>query len=158
MALKDRSAQLGSAVLKLEEALDAWSKERRRGTDTASYRQARDSLLLRFVLVAELVWKMAQAALSEIDGINCGSSPKGCCRALYAAGYIGREELRKLLKMVDARNSLVHVYDEEKAENLASEVKGYLETAKAVLFAVAKRLEEVERLERKLESGNEPNL
>ena len=148
MALKDRLVSFGSALVRLEEAFEEWKRASEQKTKApALYRMARDSLLLRLFLTTEQMWKTIQAALWELDGIDCGGSPKGCCRAFYTAGYVDATVFKNIIDMIATRNVLVHIYKEEEAESMVHQIDRFLESAKTVLSVILERWREVQEIE-----------
>ncbi len=77
----------------------------------------RDSVIKRFEYTFDLAWKSIKQFLLEIHGIRC-NSPKQCIRKFFQLEYLNEKETETALKMVDSRNSVVHIY----LESLANEI------------------------------------
>ncbi|MEI8323804.1 MAG: HI0074 family nucleotidyltransferase substrate-binding subunit [Betaproteobacteria bacterium] len=108
------------AVAALEEAV---------GEDES--RKARDSLLLRYVYTFEMAWQAMRLVLTDRGDTE---TPKIAFATLETAFVVGMIHDPALWKdMREARNAVVHAYDEDKAIALAAFVRN-----KA--FAVLKRL------------------
>jgi len=80
----------------------------------------RDSVIQRFEIAVELMWKAIKEKLLE-EGAPC-RSPKGCVRAFFEAGFIDEETSRELLKLIDLRNLTSHTYSQEVADGLFKEI------------------------------------
>ena len=80
-----------------------------------------DGTLHRFEFTFELAWKTMKDYLEYsgiIDGIG---SPREIIKSAFANGII--EDGEEWIKMMLARNSLSHLYDEEKSREVYIEVK-----------------------------------
>lgn len=80
-----------------------------------------DGTLHRFEFTFELAWKTMKDYLEYsgiIDGIG---SPREIIKTAFANGII--EDGEEWIKMMLARNSLSHLYDEEKSREVYIEVK-----------------------------------
>ena len=82
----------------------------------------RDSVIVRFQYTFELCWKTVKLFLYEKHGVNV-NSPKDCFRELRRNSSLTDEETETLNKMVDARNEVVHTYQEAVAEALYKRIK-----------------------------------
>lgn len=80
-----------------------------------------DGTLHRFEFTFELAWKTIKDYL-EYSGIVDGvGSPREIIKTAYANGIIENGE--EWIKMMLARNSLSHLYDEEKSREIYIEIK-----------------------------------
>lgn len=80
-----------------------------------------DGTLHRFEFTFELAWKTMKDYLEYsgiIDGIG---SPREIIKTAFANGIIDDGE--NWIKMMLARNSLSHLYDEEKSREIYTEIK-----------------------------------
>ena len=80
-----------------------------------------DGTLHRFEFTFELAWKTMKDYLEYsgiIDGIG---SPREIIKTAFANGII--EDGESWIKMMLARNSLSHLYDEEKSREIYIEIK-----------------------------------
>ncbi len=71
--------------------------------------------------------------LKEYEGVIC-NSPKSCMRELFKNKYITQEQLIQLFKIVDARNLIVHIYNEDLANELFEDLNDYLKIIKDIFF------------------------
>ena len=80
-----------------------------------------DGTLHRFEFTFELAWKSMKDYL-EYSGIIEGiGSPREIIKTAFSNGII--EDGEKWIKMMLARNSLAHLYDEEKSREIYIEIK-----------------------------------
>ncbi len=95
----------------------------------------RDSAIQRFEFSLDLAWKLIKAFLQEQKGITC-NSPKDCFREAYRQGLIEYDDA--WIKYVDMRNETVHMYKEDIADKLYSELPAVLKHLKGLLEAFKK--------------------
>jgi nucleotidyltransferase substrate binding protein (TIGR01987 family) len=101
--LQNQFQRLEKAYLKLNEALEQEYSE-----------FIRDSVIKRFELVFELLWKLLKR-LAEQELIEC-YSPKSAFSAGIQMGLIKDEKV--FLSVLEYRNLTVHTYNEEQAEKV----------------------------------------
>lgn len=82
----------------------------------------RDSALLRFQLCFELAWK-AVKDYARGEGVEC-FSPKSCFQIAFQLKLIDYDE--NWINMVNDRNLIVHLYEEEMADKIYSHLSNYL--------------------------------
>lgn len=107
---EERKQELLSATERLKEALQEKENE-----------IVIDGTLHRFEFTFELAWKTMKDYLEYsgiIDGIG---SPREIIKTAFANGIIDDGE--NWIKMMLARNSLSHLYDEEKSREIYIEIK-----------------------------------
>ena len=107
---EERKKELASATERLKEALQENEND-----------IVIDGTLHRFEFTFELAWKTIKDYL-EYSGIIEGiGSPREIIKTAYANGII--EDGEEWIKMMLARNSLSHLYDEEKSREIYIEIK-----------------------------------
>lgn len=82
----------------------------------------RDSALLRFQLCFELAWKVIKV-YSRKEGLEC-FSPKSCFQTAFQIGIVDYDE--NWINMVEDRNSIIHLYEENMADKIYSRLSNYL--------------------------------
>ena len=107
---EERKKELASATARLKEALQ--QKE----NDIVI-----DGTLHRFEFTFELAWKTIKDYLEYLGIIDGVGSPREIIKTAYANGII--DEGEEWIKMMLARNSLSHLYDEEKSREIYIEIK-----------------------------------
>lgn len=107
---EERKKELANATARLKEALQENESD-----------IVIDGTLHRFEFTFELAWKTIKDYL-EYSGIVDGiGSPREIIKTAYANGII--EDGESWIKMMLARNSLSHLYDEEKSREIYIEIK-----------------------------------
>lgn len=107
---EERRADLNNAVNRLEEALNEDV------TDLVI-----DGILHRFEFSFELSWKTMKDYLEFQGVVNKEGSPREIIKEAFAAGVIENGE--NWIKMMIARNSLAHLYDEETSREIYDDIK-----------------------------------
>ena len=80
-----------------------------------------DGTLHRFEFTFELAWKTIKDYLEYTGIVDGVGSPREIIKTAYANGII--EDGENWIKMMLARNSLSHLYDEEKSREIYIEIK-----------------------------------
>ena len=80
-----------------------------------------DGVIQRFEFVFELSWKTIKEYLiySGYDIVSVG--PRGILKTAFSAGII--EDGEEWIEMMDARNSLSHMYSFEMSRNIYNDIK-----------------------------------
>lgn len=100
--------RLGEMCVKFRNSKDREEKE--------AYR---DALIQRFEFTFELAWKTLYQYMT-FNGFSVRSWPREILKAAYQNGLIDNEQV--WLSMLDARNTLSHVYKEEQAAAIAEKI------------------------------------
>ncbi len=79
----------------------------------------------KFEYCTELSWKIVKKFLYEHDGIDT-KSPKEACKEFFLAGHVKNKDYETLIKMLDDRNFLSHVYSEDDFATVLEKLPGYL--------------------------------
>ena len=88
-----------------------------------------------FEFTFELAWKSIRMAASELGQPDC-LSPKACLKQAFTNGWIGNEET--WLKMLDARNRMLHTYRAKDALKVFESLGGFLPELTRLLHALRK--------------------
>jgi nucleotidyltransferase substrate binding protein (TIGR01987 family) len=89
----------------------------------------RSGQLQKFEVSVELYWKTIKKFLFEIHGIET-VSPKTVIKQMYLTKYINEKDYERLLEMINERNRMSHVYNEELFELIHSKLAEYLQLMK----------------------------
>ena len=92
----------------------------REAVETSKTELEIDGAIQRFEFTFELCWKTLKIFLKDIHGIEC-NSPKSCLKKAFELDIINDEKL--WLKMVDARNASVHLYDKKNSRKIFDAIK-----------------------------------
>lgn len=95
----------------------------------------RDAIILRFQYSIEMAWKTSKKIL-ESQGVLT-DSPKNVMRELAKMNLI--EDAEPWIDFINARNLIVHTYNESTAQEVFSKVPLFVELAEKLLAAI-KRL------------------
>lgn len=109
-------------MTKLEATLKQFENALKRFKEVLSVSKTdivRDAAIQRFEFTLDLSWKMLKAFLEDKKGVVC-ASPKECFREAYRQGVIDYDDA--WVKFVDMRNEIVHIYKEEIAEKIYSQL------------------------------------
>jgi len=99
----------------------------------------RDAAIQRFEYTFEMVWKTAQAYVSD-QGLLEASSPKNVIRASFKAGLFDEETAEKNMGMANDRNLTVHTYKEEFAVQLYTRLANHAALLRLWLTEIQKRI------------------
>ena len=94
----------------------------------------RDSAIKRFELCFDLSWKSIKTYAKK-EGVEC-QSPRSCFKSAFQLGVIKYN--KDWLQMVDDRNTSVHLYKEEFAEEIYLHLESYLKLFKELLGSLKK--------------------
>ena len=100
-----------------------------------------DGILHRFEFTFELAWKTLQEVL-RLHGAEVSGSPREVLQKGYQYGFVNDEQI--WLLMLKKRNTLVHIYDEEEADEVIALIKGnFLPAMEILVDTLKKKLAEV---------------
>lgn len=120
---EEKAEKFTSAVARLEEAVAEYKEF---GISTA-----RDGVIQRFEICTELAWKTTREYLLD-QGYTEINSPKSVMKQAYADGIIDNEE--EWLNVLNARNLSSHLYDEETASDIYTDIESkYISLFKELL-------------------------
>jgi nucleotidyltransferase substrate binding protein (TIGR01987 family) len=116
--LMQRYGTASQAIQNFKEGLDEFNQLlKQQSYDLKEYRRYRDSLVKRFELAVDTLWKYLKFYLQEKEGIS-QNSPKAVLRECLRTRLITEYETARALVMIDARNEATHIYREVVAEEL----------------------------------------
>jgi len=90
----------------------------------------RDASIQRFAFTYELLWKTLKVFLEDIHGVHT-VSPRQVFKEAFSLDIIKEEDA--FLAMIEARNILIHTYNEDQAINVYRQLKGFLDAFNQVL-------------------------
>ena len=93
----------------------------------------RDSAILRFELTYEVAWKLLQLVLRE-EGYEI-NSPRQAFQQAFLMGWLRDEEIWP--QIIRARNTAVHVYHQEQADELYHNLPKYFKAFKELEKALS---------------------
>lgn len=84
-----------------------------------------NGMIQKFEYSIELGWKLIKQFLKQEDGIDA-KTPKQSVKEFYLAGYIDEDNYLKLIDMIDDRNNLSHIYDEDEFRKIIKKFSLYV--------------------------------
>lgn len=106
---------LGSSVVRYDEA------KHHKNIDETTREERRDSLIKRFELSYDLLWKYLREYISAMHGATI-DSPRKVFQQCLQYGITNVDETEQLLRMVESRNLTTHVYNEDLADDVAAKI------------------------------------
>lgn len=85
----------------------------------------------KFEYSLELFWKTAKTLLYDVHGIEA-MSPKMVMKELYRTKYLSEDEYQASLAMINDRNRLSHIYDEESFREIHHQLPNHLQLLQIV--------------------------
>jgi len=92
-------------------------------------------MIQKFKYSIELCWKLIKKFLKQEDGIDT-KTPKQSIKEFYLAGYIDEDNYLKLIDMIDDRNSMSHIYNEDEFRKIIKKFPGYAKVLEKVREAI----------------------
>jgi len=122
-------------LLSLGQALDSFEKSM--AIDTARLGNIeqdtiKSGQIQKFEVCVELFWKTIKMFLYEIHGVE-SISPKMAMKQLYRTQYVNEKNYEILIEMINDRNRLSHVYNEEQFNEIYSRISEYLQLLRFVV-------------------------
>lgn len=94
----------------------------------------RDATIQRFEYCTDLMWRVLQIYLENIEKVNIeNSSPRGIIRDANNIKFLSESESKMCMEMVDSRNKTSHIYHQEMAEDIAQKVPEYYVLMKKII-------------------------
>lgn len=105
-----------------------------------------NGMIQKFEYSIEICWKLIKKFLKQEDGIDA-KTPKQSIKEFYLAGYIEEDNYLKLVDMIDDRNKLSHMYDEEEFKKILKKFSKYLNVFEKVEEVISSRLPQENEIE-----------
>lgn len=132
--VKQETAQ--KALLNLKKGIDRFELIKDKiDQDEDEFFERRDSLIKRFELSFDTLWKYAKVYLEVKTGI-LQNSPKAVFRELLRINLISEESTKHALQLVDDRNATTHTYQEEIAKEICADIPLYYDIMKTIFEAL----------------------
>ena len=93
-----------------------------KNTDIETREERRDSLIKRFELTYDLLWKYLREYMIAVHGTS-PDSPRKVFQECLSLGITNREETAQLIDLIEDRNLTAHVYDIELANQVAADIQ-----------------------------------
>ena len=136
---KDRFCRYQSALKRLSEAIFQYENLTNE-TETIKS-MMRDSIIKRFEFTFELAWKVMKD-YAEYNGYDdMANSPRNAIRLALQMGVITDTTW---MSMLESRNTMAHVYDEDEADNVMGVLFGYHNLFVAFEEVMTNKLSEIQ--------------
>jgi nucleotidyltransferase substrate binding protein (TIGR01987 family) len=98
----------------------------------------------KFEFTVELLWKTVQVFLFEVDGVDV-VTPKSVVKEFVEAGYCDYDTYELLIRAINDRNQLSHIYRQEMAESIRQRLPEYIQVVERIVSVMhkTKTLDEV---------------
>jgi nucleotidyltransferase substrate binding protein (TIGR01987 family) len=108
-------------------------------------------MIQKFKYSINFCWKLIKKFLKQEDGIDA-KTPKQSIKEFYLAGHIDEDQYETLVDMIDDRNLLSHIYDEDEFRKIIKKFPKYLQVFQKVEEVISSRPVETEPQEEDEES------
>ena len=128
-------------LISLEQTLDSFEKAMAidaSGLGDIEQDTIKSGQIQKFEVCVELFWKMNKKFLYEIHGVE-SVSPKMVMKQLYRIEYVNEKNYETLIEMINDRNRLSHVYNEEQFNEIYSRITEYLKLMRMIVNEVTGR-------------------
>lgn len=93
----------------------------------------------KFEYCTKMTWKIIKRFLYEIDGVDA-KSPKESLKEFYLKGHTDEKNYQLLIRMLDDRNALSHLYNEKEFEAIHQTLPRYCQGMNEVLEKIQESL------------------
>lgn len=93
----------------------------------------------KFEFTVELLWKTVQVFLFEVDGVDV-ITPKSVAKEFVEAGYCDYEAYELLIRAINDRNQLSHIYRQEMAESIWQRLPEYVSLVEQIVIAMRSKI------------------
>nr|VFJ62279.1 MAG: nucleotidyltransferase substrate binding protein, HI0074 family [Candidatus Kentron sp. DK] len=91
----------------------------------------------KFEYTLELCWKTMKVFLRQQEGID-EASPKKITKAFYLSGHLAEDDYLDLIRAIDDRNKLSHIYEQAEFDLILSRLPGYAALLRRTLHGLRK--------------------
>ncbi|HLC06556.1 MAG TPA: HI0074 family nucleotidyltransferase substrate-binding subunit [Candidatus Babeliales bacterium] len=119
--------RLATAIEKYKEALAD------ENADCETIDLIRDSLIKRFELTYDLLWKYLREYVIAVRGVAI-DSPRKVFQECLSLGLTNREETVQLVDLIEDRNLTTHVYDIDLANKVAADIQKHHDVIQAIIM------------------------
>jgi nucleotidyltransferase substrate binding protein (TIGR01987 family) len=99
----------------------------------------------KFEFTVELLWKTVQVFLLEEDGID-SATPKSVAKEFVEAGYCDYETYELLIRAINDRNQLSHMYRQEMAESVRQRLPEFVRVVAQIVRVMRKKLDDTGKI------------
>ncbi len=129
--LVERRQDLKKALKNFHDSINVLNESKSAKVSPVQIMIIRDSVIKRFELTYDLLWKCVKDYLEHQIGILV-VSPKKVFLEARAQNLLAVEELEEILAVVDDRNLSAHTYDDAFAEEIAQRAISHFQVMKKI--------------------------
>ena len=107
-----------------------------KNTDLETREERRDSLIKRFELTYDLLWKYLREYMITMHSV-IADSPRKVFQECLSLGLTNREETKELIDLIEDRNLTTHVYDIELANQVAADIQKHHDVVNTIIRKVS---------------------
>lgn len=104
--------------------------------DLETREERRDSLIKRFELTYDLLWKYLREYMIAMHSVSA-DSPRKIFQQCLSLGLTNEAETEELIDLIEDRNLTTHVYDIELANQVASDIQKHHDVISAIITKVS---------------------
>ena len=116
-------------------SIKRYSTAMSKSMDEETQDERRDSLIKRFELTYDLLWKYLREYIIAIQGTTF-DSPRQVFKQCLTANLATPEETQQLVDLIESRNLTTHVYDIDLASIVALKISNYYNLIHAIVLRV----------------------
>lgn len=127
-------------LVTLREALESFEKALAIGLSDFNEVEAdviKSGQIQKFEVCVELFWKTLKKYLYDIHGLE-SISPKMVIKQFYQAQYVEDQDYERLIEMINDRNRLSHLYNEQQFKEIYDLLGDYRELMKKAIVTVGR--------------------
>lgn len=102
---------------------------------TAITEEKRDSLIKRFELTYDQLWKYLREYIAVVEGVTV-DSPRKVFQQCLSLGLINNAETENLIALIEDRNLTTHTYNSDLADKVANDIQKHYDAINAVIKKV----------------------
>jgi nucleotidyltransferase substrate binding protein (TIGR01987 family) len=107
-----------------------------KNVDLDTQEEKRDSLIKRFELTYNLLWKYLREYMISMHGITADSSRKVFQECLNL-GFATETEIEELIDLIEDKNLTTYVYDEDLANRVVNEIQKHHDVIATIIKKVS---------------------
>jgi nucleotidyltransferase substrate binding protein (TIGR01987 family) len=104
--------------------------------DHETQEERRDSLIKRFELTYDLLWKYLREYINEMQG-NAADAPRKVFQQCLSLGLTNAEETQQLVDLIEDRNLTTHVYNINLANDVAGDIPEHYDVIHGVIIKLS---------------------
>jgi nucleotidyltransferase substrate binding protein (TIGR01987 family) len=104
--------------------------------DHETQEERRDSLIKRFELTYDLLWKYIREYMIVVHGITV-DAPRKVFQQCLSLGIINPQEAEELVHLIESRNLTTYVYDIDLANDVAKDIPKHYDSIHSIIMKLS---------------------